>query len=281
MHKRCKLLLCFWLGVAWLQACTGTTTERAELPTRTAPLASSLVGASSNTIRFPQMPSLAPVLKKVSPAVVNIAAESRIAQPANPILDDPFFQRFFDLPDSMPREHIVQGLGSGVIIDAQRGFIVTSQHVIDQANQIKVTLHDGRQLQATLIAANPVDDLALLQIRADQLQAIDLADSDRLDVGDFVIAIGNPFGLGKTATVGIVSALERQGPAPETTEKGDFIQTDASINPGNSGGPLVNLSGQLVGINSAILAPGGSSVGIGFAIPIKRVRRWLAERWQG
>lgn len=228
------------------------------------------------------VPSLAPILSEISPAVVNIATESLVTQPANPLLDDPFFQQFFDLPTDTPRERIVQGLGSGVIVaintDTGRGYIVTSQHVIDAARQIWVTLHDGRQLKAKLLNANASDDLALLEIQADQLQSIRLADTDELEVGDFVVAIGNPFGLGKTATMGIVSALGRQGPAVDDAVSQDFIQTDASINPGNSGGPLVDLNGKLVGINSAILAPGGSSVGIGFAIPVKRLRGWLA-RW--
>lgn len=221
--------------------------------------------------RLPLVPSLAPVLSKVSPAVVNIAAESTAPRPPNPLLDDPFFRRFFDLPEQQPQEHIVQGLGSGVIISAAQGYIVTSQHVIEQASSITITLHDGRQLPATVVTEDATNDLALLRIEAGNLQAIDLAVNDPLEVGDFVIAIGNPFGLGQTATAGIVSALGRSGPADQR----DFIQTDASINPGNSGGPLINLSGQLVGISSAILAPGGSSVGIGFAIPVSRVRRWL------
>ena len=296
-----SILFATLLSVALLLGCTTgpefnaniRSAERTETPLRTTPFgATSLgatplgatpfgttsLGATPISVGSLPLPSLAPVLSKVSPAVVNIAAESLVAQAANPLLEDPFFRQFFDLPASAPRERIVQGLGSGVIIDARRGYIVTSQHVVEHASQIRVTLHDGRQLRATLVTANSSDDLALLKIQADQLQAIGLADSDRLEVGDFVIAIGNPFGLGKTATVGIVSALGRQGPASENAKNLDFIQTDASINPGNSGGPLVDLNGQLVGINSAILAPGGSSVGIGFAIPAKRIQRWLA-RW--
>ena len=222
--------------------------------------------------RLPLVPSLAPVLSKVSPTVVNISTESTELRPANPLLDDPFFRRFFDLPKQQPQERIVQGLGSGVIISAAQGYIVTSQHVIKQASSITITLHDGRQLPATVVTEDATNDLALLHIEAGNLQAIDLAVDDPLEVGDFVIAIGNPFGLGQTATAGIVSALGRNGPADQR----DFIQTDASINPGNSGGPLVNLNGQLVGISSAILAPGGSSVGIGFAIPVSRIRRWLS-----
>jgi len=264
------ILLCPLLLGSLLTACSVDPSPASNSPPAAKPPTAS--------IGLPLLPSLAPVLSKVSPAVVNIATQSNLpgnlAGSPNPLLDDPFFRRFFDLPEHRAPERTIEGLGSGVIINANQGYILTSQHVIDQADQITVTLSDGRQLRAEVIAADSTNDLALLRVAVTNLQAITLAADDRLAVGDFVIAIGNPFGLGRTATAGIVSALGRSGPA----DRRDFIQTDASINPGNSGGPLVNLNGKLVGINSAILAPNGSSVGIGFAIPVSRIRRWLALR---
>jgi len=222
-----------------------------------------------------QLPStLAPILKGVTPAVVNIATAGRIKLPRNPLLDDPFFRRFFDFGD-IPRERRTQSLGSGVIVDAQRGYVITNHHVIEHAQIIAVTLQDGRQLNARLIGSDPESDVAVIQIPAENLTALALADSDDLEVGDFVVAIGNPFGLGQTVTSGIVSALGRSGLGIQRHE--DFIQTDASINPGNSGGALVNLRGQLVGINTAILAPSGGNVGIGFAIPSNRVKRVIDQ----
>lgn len=213
-----------------------------------------------------ELPSLAPMIEQVTPAVVNIATLQRVPVRNNPLLSDPFFQRFFGVP-SQPRQREKQSLGSGVIVDAQNGYILTNNHVIDKADEITVTLRDGRALQATLIGSDPDADVAVIQVEAENLSAVKLADSDQLRVGDFVVAIGNPFGLGQTVTSGIVSALGRSGLGIEGYE--DFIQTDASINPGNSGGALVNLRGELVGINTAIIAPGGGNVGIGFAIPIK------------
>ncbi|MBK8162092.1 MAG: DegQ family serine endoprotease [Gammaproteobacteria bacterium] len=211
-----------------------------------------------------ELPSLAPMLDRVLPAVVNISTLSRVPVRDNPLLSDPFFRRFFNLPDR-PLERQAQSLGSGVIIDAGQGYVLTNNHVIDKATEIRVTLMDGRQLTARLIGADPEADVAVIQIPAEGLTALPVADSSRLRVGDFVVAIGNPFGLGQTVTSGIVSALGRSGLGIEGFE--DFIQTDASINPGNSGGALVNLRGELVGVNTAIIAPGGGNVGIGFAIP--------------
>jgi Do/DeqQ family serine protease len=210
------------------------------------------------------LPSLAPMLERTIPAVVNLATRGRVVE-HSPLMDDPFFRRFFDLPQ-VPRERWVQGLGSGVILDAERGYILTNFHVIQRADEIVVTLHDGRRLDAEVVGTDPATDLAVLRVEADGLDAVRGADSDALRVGDFVVAIGNPFGLGQTVTSGIVSALGRSGLGIESYE--DFIQTDASINPGNSGGALVNLRGELVGINTAILARGGGNIGIGFAIPI-------------
>ena len=210
------------------------------------------------------LPTLAPMLEQVTPAVVNIATIGHVRLQQNPLLNDPFFRRFFNVPNQ-PSERQTQSLGSGVIIDAGRGYVLTNHHVIDKADKIRVMLHDGRQFDAKLVGADPESDVAVIQIPAERLTAVVRADSDVLRVGDFVVAIGNPFGLGQTVTSGIVSALGRTGLGIEGYE--DFIQTDASINPGNSGGALVNLRGELVGLNTAIIAPGGGNVGIGFAIP--------------
>ncbi len=213
------------------------------------------------------LPSLAPMLERVLPAVVNIYTESRVTeQRQSPFRNDPFFEKFFGGPQGQPRERRVSSLGSGVIIDADKGHVITNSHVISGADQISVRLNDGRDLEATLVGQDADADIAVIQIPAEALQHVEIGDSDKLRVGDFVVAIGNPFGLGQTATSGIVSALGRSGLNIEDYE--DFIQTDASINQGNSGGALVNLRGELVGINTAILAPGGGNIGIGFAIPI-------------
>jgi len=219
------------------------------------------------------LPSLAPMLAKVTPAVVNISTLGRVKQ-ENPLLRDPFFRRFFDVPQSAPRR--TQSQGSGVIIDAAKGYILTNNHVIDKAAEIRVTLHDQRELTAKLIGTDPDTDIAVIQVAPVNLTDVPLADSDSLRVGDFVVAIGNPFGLGQTVTSGIVSALGRSGLGIEGYE--DFIQTDASINPGNSGGALVNLRGELVGINTAIFSPGrAGNVGIGFAIPVNMANEIKAQ----
>jgi Do/DeqQ family serine protease len=210
------------------------------------------------------LPSLAPMLEKSMPAVVNIATTQNIQVVENPLLQDPFFRHFFQIPNRQTRKQ-KNSLGSGVIIDKHNGFVLTNHHVIDKADHIMVTLTDGRQLDAQLLGADPASDVAVIKIAPDNLTELPLADSDELKVGDFVVAIGNPFGLGQTVTSGIISALGRSGLGIEGYE--DFIQTDASINPGNSGGALVNLRGELVGMNTAILAPNGGNVGIGFAIP--------------
>ena len=210
------------------------------------------------------LPSLAPMIKQVTPAVVNIATRGRVRVKQNPLMADPFFRRFFNLPP-LQREKKVQSVGSGVIVDALEGYVLTNNHVIANADQIVVTLRDRRQLTAELVGTDPATDIAVLRIPAENLTALTLGDSDALEVGDFVVAIGNPFGIGQTVTSGIVSALRRSGLGIEGIE--DFIQTDASINPGNSGGALVTLDGQLIGINTAIIGPSGGNVGIGFAIP--------------
>ncbi|WP_373054394.1 trypsin-like peptidase domain-containing protein, partial [Thioalkalivibrio sp.] len=237
-------------------------------------LAMAVLEAAPATAQLPAavdgqpLPSLAPMLERTIPGVVNIATRARVVESASPLFDDPFFRRFFDVPE---RERERQGLGSGVIVDADAGTILTNSHVIARADTILVTLHDGRQYEAEVVGADPATDVAVIRIDADDLQAIPLADSDALRVGDFVVAIGNPFGLGQTVTSGIVSALGRSGIGGAGFE--DFIQTDASINPGNSGGALVNLRGELVGINTALLARGGGNIGIGFAIPANMARQ--------
>lgn len=220
------------------------------------------------------LPSLAPMLERAMPAVVNIATLGHVEVRQNPLFQDPFFRHFFQVPDQ-PQKRRTQSLGSGVIVDAERGLILTNNHVIDNADKISVTLRDGRQLNAELIGTDPASDVAVIRIPAEHLTALPLADSESLRVGDFAVAIGNPFGLGQTVTSGIVSALGRTGLGIEGYE--DFIQTDASINPGNSGGALVNLRGELIGINTAILAPGGGNVGIGFAIPIHMARKVMQQ----
>jgi Do/DeqQ family serine protease len=219
-----------------------------------------------------EMPTLAPMLDRSKPAVVNIATRSHVRVQDNPLLNDPFFRHFFNLPDQ-PRVRPRQSLGSGVIIDAKEGLVITNNHVIRGADEITVSLHDGRNFQAEIVGVDPATDVALIKIPAENLSALPLADSDALRVGDFVVAIGNPFGLGQTVTSGIVSALGRSGLGIEGYE--NFIQTDASINPGNSGGALVNLRGELVGINTAIFSPGQNpgNIGIGFAIPSNMVKQ--------
>lgn len=216
------------------------------------------------------IPTLAPILEKVTPAVVNISTTTLNRDIESPLFNDPFFRHFFNLPNR-PRLKKNQSLGSGVIINAEKGYVVTNHHVIDKAVEIFVTLQDGRELKADLIGSDSATDVALLKIPNQNLTALKLADSDKVKVGDFVVAIGSPFGLSQTVTSGIVSALGRTGLGIEGYE--DFIQTDASINPGNSGGPLINLKGQLIGINTAILAPNGGNVGIGFAIPTNMVSK--------
>lgn len=220
------------------------------------------------------LPSLADMLERVNPAVVNIATRS-VVRESNRLLEDPFFRRFFNVPKSRQRYRRTQSAGSGVVIDAAAGYIVTNAHVVKNADEISIGVSDGRTLEATLIGIDPEVDLALLQVPAEDLIDIDYADSARLRVGDFVVAIGNPFGLNQTVTSGIISALGRSGLGIEGYE--DFIQTDASINPGNSGGALVDLNGRLVGINTAIFAPSGGNIGIGFAIPANLVSAVAAE----
>ena len=223
------------------------------------------------------IPTLAPLLRMVTPAVVNISVATMAPQRHNPLFRDPFFRRFFDMPEDAPARP-QQSAGSGVIVDAARGYVLSNHHVVARAESVMVTLKDNRRFEAEVLGSDPGTDIALLRIEADGLTALPIGDSDALEVGDFVIAIGNPFGLGQTVTSGIVSALGRSGINVEGYE--DFIQTDASINPGNSGGALVNLHGELVGVNTAIIGPSGGNVGIGFAVPVNiatAVTEQLAE----
>ena len=222
-----------------------------------------------------ELPSLSPMLKSVSPAVVNIATFSSQQATNNPLMNDPFFRHFFNAPDprqqrQQPPRKRQQSAGSGVIVNADDGIVMTNYHVIKGADEVQVSMEDGRSFTAKVRGSDPELDIAILQIEADNLAEVPLGDSGKLEVGDFVVAIGSPFGLGQTVTTGIVSALDRTGLGIEGYE--NFIQTDASINPGNSGGALVSLGGVLVGINTAILAPAGGNIGIGFAIPVNMAK---------
>ena len=207
--------------------------------------------------------SLAPLVKTVAPAVVNIRV-SQTVKSRSPY-DDEMFRRFFGAPNTPNNSREVQSAGSGVIVDAKNGYILTNHHVVSGADKIQISLIDENTLDAEIIGSDPATDIAVLKVEAENLTDIEIGDSDQVEVGDFVIAIGNPFGLGNTVTSGIVSALGRTGISSSGYE--DFIQTDASINPGNSGGALVNMQGELVGINSAIISRSGGNVGIGFAVP--------------
>jgi serine protease Do/serine protease DegQ len=228
------------------------------------------------------LPTLAPMLEKVTPAVVNIAAIGEIqVRTRNSLFNDPFFQRFFDIP-SRPQTKKTRSLGSGVVVDSNNGYVLTNHHVVEDAKHILVTFKDGRQLEAELIGSDKRTDVAVLKIPAKDISAVPMGDSEKLRVGDFAVAIGNPFGLGQTVTSGIVSALGRSsisGKRDGSENFEEFIQTDASINIGNSGGALVNLRGELIGINTAILSPSktGGSVGIGFAIPVNMAKTVMQQ----
>lgn len=236
--------------------------------------APSMTATQAETARVTApMPSLAPMIRRVSPAVVSIGIQGAVrGQGRNPLFDDPFFRRFFSVPpESGTRERPFQSAGSGVIVEAKQGLIITNAHVVDNAKEITVTLADQRQFPATVVGSDPRTDIAVIRIKAEKLAQITLGDSDVLEPGDYVAAIGNPFGLQQSVSYGIVSALGRSGMNPDGFES--LIQTDASINPGNSGGALVNLRGELVGINNMILAgSSGGNIGIGFAIPVNMAR---------
>lgn len=259
------------------------------------PLSATAAETSSATTAQ-QMPSLAPMLEKVMPSVVSINVEgsttvntprmprnfqqffgddSPFCQEGSPFQSSPFCQGGQG-GNGGGQQQKFMALGSGVIIDADKGYVVTNNHVVDNATVIKVQLSDGRKFDAKMVGKDPRSDIALIQIQNPKnLTAIKMADSDALRVGDYTVAIGNPFGLGETVTSGIVSALGRSGLNAENYE--NFIQTDAAINRGNSGGALVNLNGELIGINTAILAPDGGNIGIGFAIPSNMVKNLTSQ----
>ena len=266
------------------------------------PLTATAAETASSAATAQQMPSLAPMLEKVMPSVVSINVEgsttvntprmprnfqqffgdnSPFCQDGSPFQSSPFCQGGGAGDDSQGggQQQKFMALGSGVIIDAAKGYVVTNNHVVDNASSIKVQLSDGRKFDAKVVGKDPRSDIALIQIQDPKnLTASKIADSDALRVGDYTVAIGNPFGLGETVTSGIVSALGRSGLNAENYE--NFIQTDAAINRGNSGGALVNLNGELIGINTAILAPDGGNIGIGFAIPSNMVKNLTAQMVQ-
>lgn len=221
--------------------------------------------------------SLAPLVRKTSPAVVNIAVLQPSPAEQNPLFQDPFYRRYFGVPDTALQPAIAAG--SGVIVDGANGFVITNFHVVRNAEAIEVTLKDGRKYRAEPLGVAPNLDLAVLRINAKNLPTLSLGDSRKIEVGDYVVAIGNPFGLGQTVTSGIVSATDRPLGQGDSRR---FIQTDAPINPGNSGGALINLHGELIGINSALFSPvpsesSAGNVGIGFAIPSNVVKQVIAS----
>ncbi len=244
---------------------------------RMLPVASGTDASGPRTLAVPSEDSLSPLVGKTAPAVVNIATLQPSPAQQNPLLQDPFFRRYFGIPDAALQPKMAAG--SGVIVDGKNGLVITNFHVVENAQQVEVGLKDGRRLPADPVALNPDLDIAVLKIDARNLPSLELGDSSKLLVGDYVLAIGNPFNLGQTVTSGIISALNRP------LGRGDprqFIQTDAPINPGNSGGPLIDLHGQVVGVNSALFSPsrseaGAGNVGIGFAIPSNDVKKILAE----
>ena len=234
-------------------------------------------GSEPRTLAVPTEDSLAPLVRKTAPAVVNIATLQNSPAQQNPLIQDPFFRRYFGIPDAALQPTI--SAGSGVIVDGAHGLVITNFHVVQNAQAVEVGLKDGRKLPADPVALAPALDLAVLRIDAKNLPALKLGDSSKLEVGDFVVAIGNPFNLGQTVTSGIISAMNRPLGQGDSRR---FLQTDAPINPGNSGGPLIDLHGDIVGINSALFSPsqseaGAGNVGIGFAIPSNDVKKIVAQ----
>ena len=244
---------------------------------RMLPIAEDSTSSAPRVLAGPAQESLAPLVRKTAPAVVNIAVLQPSPAQQNPLLQDPYFRRYFGVPDAALQP--AMAAGSGVIVDGGRGLVITNFHVIRNAQAVQVILKDGRKFDAQPLGAAPNLDLAVLKIGAKNLPTLALGNSDQLQVGDYVVAIGNPFGLGQTVTSGIVSATDR--PLGQNDPR-RFVQTDAPINPGNSGGALISLRGELVGINSALFSPssnesGAGNIGIGFAIPSNVVKQVLAE----
>ncbi len=265
MKTATKTLLALTAAAAFGGFAATSMTYLLDQPAAAEPVSATLpvAGALPTAVSGVPVPSLAPMLKRVLPAVVSVTSKQRV-RVNTPFGDDPAFRRMFGIPE----ERIAQSLGSGVIVDAQRGLVLTNNHVIENADEVSVMLADGRTLKAEFIGGDPDTDVALMRIPAQDLTAIPVANSDRLQIGDFVVAVGNPFGVGQTVTSGIISAVGRNNLPGAGFQ--NFLQTDASINPGNSGGALVNLSGELIGINTASFNPRGSmagNIGLGFAIP--------------
>ena len=244
---------------------------------RMLPIGPASDASESRTLAVPGQDSLSPLVAKTAPAVVNIATLQSSPAQQNPLLQDPFFRRYFGIPDAALQP--AMAAGSGVIVDGKNGLVITNFHVVQNAQAVEVGLKDGRKFPADPVALNPDLDIAVLKIDAKNLPSLEFGDSSRLQVGDYVVAIGNPFNLGQTVTSGIISAINR--PLGEGDPR-RFIQTDAPINPGNSGGPLIDLHGQVIGINSALFSPtqnemSAGNVGIGFAIPSGEVKKMLAQ----
>lgn len=275
--KAKKLIGCVVLTAAVLVGCNRSGEKNFHLTTSSAP------AGGNQPVTTAAPPSAAPgisyadVVTRVAPAVVTIHSQMRVRQPQQfPFMDDPFFRRFFgERTQQAPPERTRQALGSGVIV-SKDGYIVTNHHVIDGADQIKVDLTDGRSFDAKLVGSDPPSDLAVLKIDASNLTMLTLGDSDRTRIGDVVLAIGNPLGVGQTVTMGIISAKGRQTGLSNGSFE-DFLQTDAPINQGNSGGALVSTNSELIGINSQILSPSGGSIGLGFAIPSNMARIVLEQ----
>jgi Do/DeqQ family serine protease len=277
MTTRVSRLYAIFLGALAFIGCSDArqTTPPAQDAVAQAPAATTqAMPRQSAPMLNGSMPSLAPVVSQTAAGVVNISTLTRGAESDNPMFADPFFRRFFGVPDR-PQLREAQASGSGVIVDAAKGYVLTNHHVIKGATKVVVTLRDRREFTAKIVGSDPATDIALLQIPSEKLTSVKIGESDALQVGDYVLAIGNPFGVGQTVTSGIVSALGRAGLNIEGFE--DFIQTDASINPGNSGGALINLRGELIGINTAIIGPSGGNVGIGFAVPTNMAMRVMDQ----
>ena len=273
---RAGIIFTLLIAVSLLGACNRGGTERHALESKANPNTST-APVAPNPALMP-VSSYADVVSKAQPAVVTIHAQTRVRQPQQyPFMDDPFFRRFFGerAPQQAPNQPTREGLGSGVIV-REDGYILTNHHVIDGADQIEVDLNDNRSLQAHVVGSDPPSDLAVLKVNASGLPVLALGDSDRTRVGDVVLAIGNPLGVGQTVTMGIISAKGRQTGLSNGSFE-DFLQTDAPINRGNSGGALVSTTSELIGINSQILSPSGGSIGLGFAIPSNMARNVMDQ----